>query len=132
MPSSKEHQRNWRTSHKEHLREYGKRYYAENRERIAVKAAESHRRSMRTARYNLIQSMGGACMVCGNTDIRVLEIDHTYGGGNAHRKSKGTGAGGYTVGYYKSLLAMYTEDPKSLSLLCANCHAIKHWSERNE
>jgi len=74
----------------------------------------------RKARRRAIKALGGACVQCGNADIRALEIDHVNGGGIAERKR---------VQYYSFYVTVPTRH--DLQILCANCHAIKDWERRH-
>lgn len=67
------------------------------------------------ARKAIITDLGSKCCKCGNSDERVLHIDHIDGGGSAERKGK-------------SQLSQYRlmwQDMEKYQLLCANCHMIK-------
>ena len=58
---------------------------------------------------------GGACVCCGNTNKRLLQLDHVNNDGAQHRKEVDI-----------MLNWAYKNDcPDSLQLLCANCHHIK-------
>lgn len=65
--------------------------------------------------------LGSCCARCGNTDYRVLQIDHIHNDGYLIRRAKDR----------RSILSEIIEHNPSdkYQLLCANCHAIKTWHE---
>lgn len=65
--------------------------------------------------------MGGKCVNCGNSDFRVLQIDHII----PIRRNKNkefSREGGTRI---RQMIANGSRDMKDLQLLCANCHQIK-------
>ena len=75
-------------------------------------------------RLDIIKRLGGKCIKCGNTDERVLQIDHiepclksdpAYGGSNLI-----------------NAIATGKTDMKKFQLLCANCHMIKSFEDRKK
>ena len=75
-------------------------------------------------RNNALQAVGNgviACVKCGFSDIRALQIDHINGGGSKHKRSC---SGSHE--YYKTMI-VYPED---YQLLCANCNQIKKCEDR--
>lgn len=76
----------------------------------------------RRMRHELIVLLGGPrCADCGESDERVLAIDHINGGGTADRKARG--------GYW-SMLHHYSGCPeeaqRALQVLCRNCNWKRH------
>lgn len=66
-----------------------------------------------------VYSLGGACVMCGETDATVLQFDHIHGDGHCEGKGR---AGLYAVRWIKN----HTEEAKSkYQVLCANCHMRK-------
>jgi hypothetical protein len=65
-----------------------------------------------------------ACVKCGNTDIRVLSIDHIKSGGNKQKKEEGSG-----WSFYHKLIK--NNFPEGYQTLCMNCQFIKR-VENNE
>lgn len=95
------------------------KYYYNNQVQCLANRAKLHQR------YKVIvlskYSKGiPACKKCGNTDIRVLSIDHIKGGGSNHRRKIHTTiyqwliTNGFPVGY---------------QVLCMNCQFIKIFEE---
>lgn len=70
-------------------------------------------------RLRAIEIMGGACVQCGFSDWRGLQIDHIYGGGTSHRKKKTHHM------LYREIRKTGTYE--GLQLLCANCNQIKRY-----
>jgi hypothetical protein len=125
-----EYQKAWRESHKDYLREYNRKYRAEHREKHNAQSRIGHRRQSKKWRRELAFLLGNACADCGNTDPRTWQFHHTYGGGSYARAPGNPGVtsgGGYSTTYYKRLIVMSETVPGSITLLCANCHAIRHW-----
>lgn len=111
----------WRKENRDKLREKDRAWRELNKERCNSLAARSHRMAMRKRRRELIEFLGGSCIDCGLTDERTFNFHHVNGDGKNHRTS------GYTSSYYIKLMNVEREKPGSIALLCANCHAIKHW-----
>lgn len=79
--------------------------------------ARQHAKAHRDrTRRSILEFFGPKCTRCGIDDIRVLVIDHVYGGGNKHRKAQGN-----TKAYYQHM-----RDNRSLyQVLCHNCNFLK-------
>lgn len=69
-------------------------------------------------REELLQSLGGACVRCGFSDDRALQVDHVNGNGFKERKS---GINPTTAKFRRLVL----DHPDEYQILCANCNAIK-------
>lgn len=71
-------------------------------------------------RLRVIAAYGGACECCGESRWEFLALDHTHGGGNAHRRK---------VGAVGSAFYRWVEKegfPKDiLRLLCDNCNMAR-------
>ena len=67
-------------------------------------------------RIAALYTLGMQCVKCGESDIRVLQIDHINGGGSIEFKRLGQ------AGVYNRVL----EHPKDYQCLCANCN----WKKR--
>jgi len=66
------------------------------------------------------------CVICSETRLPCLSIDHINGGGNEHRKQIGATAG---HGFYEWLRK--NNFPSGYQVLCMNCQFIKQY-ENNE
>jgi len=66
------------------------------------------------------------CAHCGETDIKVLQIDHIKGNGKEERKKFKVSAG---HNFYKRLKKVGF--PEGYQVLCANCNQRKTYDERN-
>ena len=66
-----------------------------------------------------IKILGGKCVECGCSDIRVLEIDHINGDGGKERKQKGH----YHIG--EAIVQHPEEAFKKYQVLYANCNLLK-------
>lgn len=74
-------------------------------------------------RAELLRLLGNKCVVCGNDDVRVLEINHVNNDGNWRKKGPGKGSNGFSGSELRAII-----DGKvkvELELLCANCHALR-------
>lgn len=103
-----------------HAKEWKKR----NPERVAIGAANYHRR----LRSECFAILGSACACCKETELVFLCIDHRNGGGNTHRRSLGIKQGTGGARFFKWILAE-TEKigkraiKKQFRILCHNCNA---------
>lgn len=76
----------------------------------------------------LKKRLGDKCAHCGNTDHRVLQIDHKNGDGAKERRKTGRG-----YSYYKYLTNLSDEELlANYQLLCANCNWIKRYEEKEQ
>ena len=81
------------------------------------------KKRMQERKKELIDYLGGCCKLCGNNDIRVLDIHHK----NSTLKKRPPHLH-YTVG---NRLREWDKNKENLELLCANCHRIHTWEKRN-
>lgn len=100
----------WRSSNRDKARASTKNWKQANPD----KNRDTKKRYRDRKRKDAILVLGGACLSCGNSDPRVLEIDHVEGGGTADRKG----------GQIAILNKVISGEP-GFQLLCANCHKIK-------
>lgn len=87
------------------------------RENIEVNRARV-RNAKRELAVAALNYLGSVCCMCGETDTKVLHIDHINGGGGAERRQ-----GIFGPILYRSILR--GERNGELQILCANCHRIK-------
>ena len=98
--------REWREKNADKIREYQR---------------NSRYRQYGPARQAAIDKLGGVCFGCGFSDVRCLDVDHTFGGGDKERARKDR------IAFYKEIVAGIRTD---VQLLCLNCHRIKTSEER--
>ena len=103
---------------------YDPEHYQKNKARINAKAVEYNRRARQALRTSVVEKLGGACSVCGNSDMRVLDIDHIDGTGYKVNRLSGN----IRQQWFRDIL---DGSATNAQLLCANCHRIKSY-EANE
>lgn len=121
-----QHSREWKARHPGYMHEWRKAHpdYARRMyDRHSQRYCEYTRKYIQKLRSELILAYGGACVRCGNTDTRVLQIDHVNGGGVREKGSM------CLTKYLKLVLA--SVGTGKYQLLCANCNWIKR-HENNE
>lgn len=89
---------------------------------LSEKGKKARTELYRKLRLQIIKRLGGQCVVCGNNDYRVLQIDHVHGGGEQERKFINVWT------YYRRILRDICSG--RYQLLCANCNAIKKYENR--
>lgn len=94
-----------------------------NRQRKAKLSPNSLIRR-RTTRKSIIERLGGKCVKCGITDLRVLDIDHVSGNGKKMREKNEASLDFIRRDIERAHSNRY-------QILCANCHRIKTWKQRN-
>lgn len=85
--------------------------------------AAYYKRHKLADRKALLDYGDNKCALCGYSDIRALEADHTYGGGSLHHNKVGG------IGFYKQLLKMMKEG--KVRILCRNCNWIEYKKRKN-
>ena len=82
---------------------------------------KNSKRQTQEYRQKVIEAYGGACMCCGITVEKYLQLDHVNNDGNVHRKQIRR----YNNGGLSYSWACQNGFPPILQLLCANCHQAK-------
>jgi hypothetical protein len=111
-------QKRYNRCHPEKVSEWCRDY----RRRHPRACAAGRRAQEAKIRYEtLLHYSGGraACSSCGIADERVLVVDHISGGGAAHRRSLGGGAGKGGAKFYRWLKQQGW--PSGYRILCRNC-----------
>lgn len=72
----------------------------------------------------VIEYFGGKCKTCGEKRLGCLELDHIEEDGFKHRKETKTRGG---LQFYTQLVKSNFQTQYKLQVLCANCHALRHW-----
>ena len=123
----------WAERSKDRIREWRKRHYRDNREKIMKRVAEwvaqnpDRRRKNALSHYYRLQhdavmAYGGyVCACCGETEPLFLTIDHVRSDGAAHRKRLGSLGG---ARFYKWLRD--NGYPPGFQVLCMNCNHGRH------
>lgn len=130
----KTYQQKWQEKNREKIKEYNRKSYKKHKaKRLEAKRLYCSKnklkiREQRNERYKkrkaeIFKALKNQCKHCGNSDIRVLQIDHINGGGRKEIKS--FNSGGYLHYYYKQLVQDKITFLKKYQLLCANCNWIK-------
>ena len=70
---------------------------------------------LKQVRLEIIEQLGGKCVLCGFSDARAIDIDHT----DRRRKQRHTS---YTL---ERRIKDWRKNIAHLRLLCANCHRIE-------
>lgn len=74
-------------------------------------------------RLEVINLLGCRCSNCGNSDWRVLEINHVNNDGHLLRNAKGRIIG--LQEHHLSAILLGKDDISRYELLCANCHVLR-------
>jgi len=106
------------------------RYYSRHRVRLNLKRNKVLPYIREEARIRAHLLLGNKCAVCGISDGRVLEVDHKNGGGCKERRKEHSKERN-TLQLYWSIIRE-KEFREKLQLLCANCHKIKTWEDKNK
>ena len=130
-----EYNAQWHQANKERVTLRHQTWYQANKERIAPihatwhqenrEASNASKRKYKQFLRDLInnQKKNGACVRCGLTDYRVLDF---------HHRDPSQKVISLSVALHKNVgeKAILDEIAKC-DLLCANCHRILHWEERD-
>jgi len=100
---------------KEKARAYRQRYYQNHRQKW-IEYLAKQRRLIREA---VIQKLGGKCLQCGITDIRVLQINHKNGNGRKDYHGNYSNS----LQFYRGIISGKRR-LDDLDLRCANCNII--------
>lgn len=97
--------------------------------RLCVPCRQIRRKTFRKLKLKVISQYGRTCGRCGETRLGCLEIDHVNNDGAKQRKELGVATkANWTTAFYRYLSAINFETEYHLQVLCANCHALKHWT----
>lgn len=82
-----------------------------------------HKRKWREIKTEVLTYYGKgtlACVICGESRLPCLSIDHIHGGGRAHRRELGCESG---IWFYQWLRR--NDFPEGYQTLCMNCQFVK-------
>lgn|ERR1035437_2658323 len=80
----------------------------------------SDKRAYHKRKQSILAALGNACIRCGFSDYRTLQVHHKSGGGAKQRSEQGWS-------YHQKMAKMPAEKLREIfDLLCANCHSIEH------
>jgi hypothetical protein len=90
--------------------------------RQRLKEIETAQRHRWGQKQRVVDMLGGACVRCGMTDIRVLQFNHINGGGTRERE---------VLTYFAFLRAAIAGnyDLNKIDLRCANCNVIFEYEQ---
>lgn len=108
---------------KECCKEYHKKYYQENREKLLKQSKEYSREYYQKKKAFVINyKVNKGCIVCGIKHPAVLEFHHR----DPNKKEIMVSLlmrGNYSIKKIKNEI-------KKCDVICRNCHAILHWEEK--
>lgn len=84
---------------------------------------EKRRKKYWKEKIAILDSLGGKCVQCGNSDVRVLDLDHIDSSKKQYKSE-------YRSAKTPLRLRLWREEIKNLQILCANCHRIKTHEEQ--
>ena len=102
---------------------YARKWYAENKDRIAAKIKREVKRKIAIKRQRKMEA-GGKCSICGyDRCLSALHFHHPNGDGKGENPS-------IILMYYRTHKGTPVEEViKKWVLVCANCHAEIHEKE---
>ena len=108
------YQRAYKKAHPERMLELSRAYYRRNKSAYLerIKLARKKRREQ------MIQTLGGKCACCGETEPLFLCLDHIKGGGRREYKKKGGPHGVWRRAIREGL------PQDKYRVLCWNCNAV--------
>lgn len=109
----RELERKYRDADPERHRETNRRWRATHREQRLI----DERAYTADLKLEMIAAYGGSCACCGEAEPAFLSLDHTAGGGNAHRRALGGRSGTKVWATLKR--AGWPQGP--YRVLCMNC-----------
>ena len=99
--------------------DYRREHYEKNREKYIRKAHIQNKKAKKTAKeYVLAYIQDHPCVDCGNSDIRVLEFDHTKDKEDTIANMVHRGRPIYKI----------IAEIEKCEVRCANCHKIRHFN----
>jgi len=128
----REYNAKYREENKEKLRRYNQKYYQENRKKLIEKSIKRSKKWSQKIKKEVLSHYSHknypVCKKCGETDMRVLSIDHINGDGAKHRREifgENKKSGRH---FYKWL--QENDYPDGFQVLCMNCQWIKRYENK--
>ncbi len=118
MDNERSYHREYRRKNSEIVRLYKAKYRYNNKEKINIKKNIGRHNN----RVEVINYYGGVCVCCGESNIKLLTLDHTNGDGSIHRKEIGIKAG---VHYCEWLKKNNFPKHVDVKVMCWNCNCAK-------
>ena len=115
-------ERKYKALHPDVARRAEQKYRHNHPEWWAMVALRSRIRTKRRA----INALGGCCVICGQTDLRILTINHLNGDGNAERlafRAAHKGANPDGIYLYRAINSG-RRGLESLDVRCYNCNIL--------
>lgn len=123
---------------KEQVQKYNKNYYQKNKEKILKqvrnydlrnwdKVLRCKRNRQATLRRQVLEYYGNGnlkCLLCKESRLTTLTIDHINNDGNKHRKEVGSG-----LRFYRWLIR--NKYPEGFQTICMNCQFVRREEEKN-
>ena len=106
---------------------YNRGYGIKNRERFREKKNKSTRLLTARLKQQVIDKFSKGtmqCVICGESRIYCLSIDHIHGGGSQHRRELRRHS---PRSYYKWLIEEGSH--KDFQVLCMNCQFVKRYEQ---
>lgn len=110
----------WKNKSKEYMREYHRKWYHKNKERIKNRKSKSSKKR-RNKILDFIKSLKEVpCKDCGNSyPYYVMDFDHVIGNKR------------FTIGQNKTLsIETLKQEIKKCEIVCANCHRIRTFNRK--
>ena len=115
-------QRRWNEKNREKIRRWHREYYQKNREKELLRCRQ-YKRGLKIETLAYYGNGKTACVICGESRIGCLSIDHTDGGGNIHRRQL---VGKRAMGSNNFYLWLKRQGyPNGYRTLCMNCQFLE-------
>jgi len=108
-----------------------RRRLARNKYNKSLRGRQNRGRYRYSIKLGVLRFYSGGlakCVICGVDDMRALHLDHVNGDGATDRKSRTGSQRAAGSGFFLAL--KQAAFPSGYQVLCANCNAIKAWTEQ--
>lgn len=108
---------------------YKSAYDAAWRQANPDKYNEYNKKSNLKLKRETMDSYGGKCACCGETELTFLTIDHINNDGNEHRRQMAGESGNYSQAGSRTYRWLRENGyPEGFQVLCANCNYGRQWN----